>query len=303
MIVLLSEKKMKSDEYLRIRYDFHLLWDILFWNKEKIDQALLKKFGIRWLWGRTITRSRLKNLKFSSKIIPKGFPLSSEEILQGNLLPLARNWEYPWAVLNSRISVDTKILDVGSGTSLFPLYLAGKSNHIDSLDVNEYQMKVIAPVLAEILKVKVNYFLGDALHLTADDNTYDYVFCLSVLEHLEQEMVNGILVNKHPNKLDRLAIKEYLRVIKPGGKIILTLDYGNENLCTDWIKCSFEFEYIKELIEDFSANLLVPLKSLDEIKLTTEKEREVIKLWSEFYPPVSQEKPRFGTALGIILTK
>lgn len=299
---------MKSNDYLRIQYEFHLLWDILFWNKEKIDSVLFRRFGKYWLWGKTISRSRLKNLWFFSRLLPEeykhgGTPQSSEGILQGNLLPLARNWEYPWAIFNSEISADTKILDVGSGLSLFPLYLARKSNHVDSLDTNEYQMKVISPTLAEILKVKVNYFVGDAVHLSAKDNTYDYVFCISVLEHLEQEFVDSILVNKHPKKLDRLAIKEYLRVIKPGGRVILTLDYGNKNLCTDWIQCSFEFEYIKELIDEFSANMLKPLRNLDEIKLTTEMEREIIRMWSEFYPSTPQEKPRWGTALGIILTK
>ena len=305
MIELLSEKRLRSYDYLRIQNEFRELWDRLFLNKDYIDSILFHKLGRFWVLGKPLSQSRLRNVWFFGRLLPKmgeGY-LSSDVILAGCQLALGRMWEYPWAILNSDIAQDTKILDVGSGASLFPLYLAKRSNYVDSVDTNEYQMKVISPTLAETLKVKVNYYVDDAVKLSAKDNTYDYVFCLSVLEHLEQKMENGMLINEHLNKLDRLAIKEFLRVVKPGGRVILTLDYGNEALCKDWIQCFFEFDYVKEMIEEFSANLVKPLENFDEIKLTLEREREVIELWSEFHPYTPQEKPRFGTALGIMLTK
>ncbi|GAG29923.1 unnamed protein product, partial [marine sediment metagenome] len=99
---------------------------------------------------------------------------------------MSRAWEYPWAILNSDVSSGSRILDVGSGWSLFPLYLAQRSNHVDSIDTSEKQMKILCPALADILKLKVNYFVDDATNLSAKGNTYDYVFCISVLEHLEE---------------------------------------------------------------------------------------------------------------------
>jgi len=305
MIELLSEEKIRSCDYLRIQSEFRDIWNQMFLNKDRIDRVLFRRLGPFWPFGEAILKSRLRNPSIAIGLIPKmgGAPVTSWGILQENQVVLGRNWEYPWAILNSNISVDTKILDVGSGVSLFPLYLARISRKVDSIDPNEFQMKILAPLLADIVKLKVNFSVGNALNLSAEDNTYDYVFSISVLEHLEQKMENGILINKHAQKLDRIAIREFIRVIKPGGRVILTLDYGNKNLCTDWIQCSFEFEYVKDLIEEFSANLVKPLQNIDDIRLTTEREREVIKLWSEFYPYVPQEKPRFGTGLGIILTK
>jgi ubiquinone/menaquinone biosynthesis C-methylase UbiE len=99
-----------------------------------------------------------------------------------------------------------------------------------------------------------------------------------------------------------LAIREFLRVIKPGGRVILTLDYANKGFCTGWFQVSFEFDYVKELAEEFSTNLLEPLPNFDSIRLTPEREREIRRLWSEFYDYRPLEDP-LGTALGIILTK
>lgn len=292
MIELLSEEKIESYDYLRIRCEFYDLWNRLFLNKDRIDS---KAFGKFWTLKKLISRTRFQDLWFIPKFA--GSILGSELILRSNQLWTIRNWEYPWALLNSSISPDTKILDVGSGWSLFPLYLARKSSHVDSIDTDERQMKVLSPVLAEILKVKVNYSVDDALHLSAKDNTYNYVFGISVLEHLEEEIENGIYINRHARKLDRIAIKEFVRVIRPGGRVIITVDYGIKHTSPR----SFDFDYIKDLISEFSSNLLKPLENPDSILFTEEKGNEMRRLWPEFFPYDPAILP--ATALGIILTK
>ncbi|MFC1927494.1 class I SAM-dependent methyltransferase [Chloroflexota bacterium] len=295
MIELVTEQKLRSHEYLRIRCEFYDLWNRLFINKNQISGAIFRRFGRLWPVAELVSLTGLRRLWF----IPKrsdGAPLTPQQILLSTQLPVARNWEYPWAILNSDISPDSRILDVGSGCSLFPLYLAQKSKNVDSTDTDEGLMRIVLPVLADILRLKVNYFVDNALNLSAKDNTYDYVFCISVLEHLEQELENGIWVNKHVNKLDRTAIREFLRVVRPGGRIILTLDYGSKRITP----VSFEFEYVKDLLEEFSGSLLKPLDNLEDLRFTEEEEKEVKKLWPEFYPYRTQP---FGTALGIILTK
>ena len=296
MIELLSEEKIKSDDSVRIRWEFYDIWNRLFANKIQIDKVVFRKFGKLWFLGDFISKlPPLNNLWFIPKF--NGIVLNSDVILRSNQLWMARAWEYPWALLNSHISPNTRILDVGSGHSLFPLYLAQKSSNVDSVDTDERQMKILCPALADILKLKVNYFVDDAVNLSAKDNTYDYVFCISVIEHLEEEMENGIPINRHTNKLDRRAIREFIRVIKPGGRVILTLDYASKDISLR----SFDFDYAKDLIEEFSANLLKPLDNLDEIRFTTETENEMRKLWSEFFPYDPAYPP--GAALGIILTK
>jgi 2-polyprenyl-3-methyl-5-hydroxy-6-metoxy-1,4-benzoquinol methylase len=294
LIELISEEKIRSYDYLRIRCEFYDLWNRLFINRNQISRATFRRFGKLWPIAELVSLTGLRRLWF----IPKSYgrALTSWEILGSTQVPMARLWEYPWAILNSDISPDSKILDVGSGCTLFPLYLAQKSTNVDSIDTDEPLMKIIYPVLADILKLRVNYSVGNALEISAKDNTYDYVFCISVLEHLEQELKNGIWINQNTRKLDRIAIREFLRVVRPGGRIILTLDYGSKRITP----VSFEFEYVKDLLKEFSGNLLKPLDNLEDLRFTEEKEKEVRRLWSEFYP---YRTDSFGTALGIILTK
>jgi len=295
MVEFISEEKIKSCDYLRIRCEFYDIWNRLFLKKVYIDKTIFRRFGKFWPLAKLMASTSLNNLWFIPKF--NGIAFTSEVILRSNQLWMTRAWEYPWAILNSDISLNTKILDVGSGHSLFPLYLAQKSRNVDSMDTDEKQMKILCPALADILKLKVNYFVDDAVSLSAKDNTYDYVFCLSVLEHLEEETINGMPVNKHTNKLDRTAIREFLRVVKPGGKVILTLDYANELIS----RRSFSFEYTKDLIEEFQANLLKPFHTYDDIRFSKEKEMEMRKLWAEFFPYDPEYTP--GGSIGIILTK
>ena len=299
MIELLSEGQMKSPDYLRIRCEFYDLWNKLFLAKNQIDGTLFRRFGRLWPLGKPLcqelSRRGLKSLWFIPKL--HGIPLTSELILRSNQLWLSRCWEYPWAILNSAISPESRILDVGSGWGLFPLYLAQQSNHIDSVDTNELQMKFLAPGLADILQVKVNYLVGDALDLPADNNTYDSVYCISVLEHLEEERESGVVINRHTKRLDRAAIREFIRVIKPGGRVILTIDYADRRSSPR----SFDLAYVKDLIAEFSGNLLKPLENMAEIELTEAKERELRKLWVEYFPYDTTRPP--AAALGIILTK
>jgi len=295
LIELISEEKIRSHDYLRIRCEFYNLWNKLFLNKNRIDKVAFRNFGILWPLVKCMLLTRFRYIWFTSKFTRD--ILSSELILRSNQLWMIRLWEYPWAILNSDISPDSKVLDVGSGWSLFPLYLAQKSNHVDSIDTSEKQMKLLSPVLADILKLNVNYFVDNALNLSAEENTYDYVFCISVLEHLEEEVVNRERVNRHRDRLDRIAIREFLRVVKPGGRVILTLDYASEDIS----QRSFDFDYVKDMIEEFRPNLLKPLDKFDDIRFTKEKENEMRKLWAEFFPYEPGYPP--GGALGIILAK
>lgn len=295
MIELLTEEKLRSCEYLKMRCELCDLWGRLFVHRNQISRAVFKRFGRLWPIAEFVSLTGLRRLWF----IPKrsdGAPLTSQQILGSLQVPMARLWEYPWAILNSDVSSNTRVLDVGSGCSLFPLYLAQKGNNVDSIDTDEQLMRIAAPIVANILKLKVNYSVGNALRISAKDNTYDCVFCISVLEHLEQELENGIWINNHANKLDRAAIREFLRVVKPGRRVILTLDYGSKRITP----VSFEFEYVKDLLNEFSGSLLRPLDNLEDLRFTEEKERETRRLWLEFYP--YRTNP-FGTALGIILTK
>ncbi len=284
MVELLSIDKIDSNEYIRIQKEFQHLWNRLFLKKDEIDKLL---YGILWrfnkLWPKILSRTF------------EGLKLDSDMILRSNQLWSIREWEYPWTILNSDISKETKILDIGSGWSLYPLYLSTLSDYVTSIDLSEKQMKVYSPFLAKLLNTPMNYEVGDALNLKYDDNLFDYVYCISVIEHFEEEKnKRGERVNYYRKKLDRIAIKEFLRVIRPGGKVILTIDYGTD-------KRSFKFDYLVDLLKDFDANLLAPVVDYNELQITKEKEVSLVKMWATHFPYNESYLP-IGS-VGIILTK
>lgn len=292
MIELMAAERMNSSPYLQIRCEFYDIWNRLFLHKNEIDREIFKSFRFFWPIVKGISQ---RFPKLSPKYADS--PLTSELILRSNQLWMPRCWEYPWAILNSHLEPDTKILDIGSGWSLFPLYLAQKGWDVDCMDTDKRIVDIFAPLLSRILQVKVNYSVGDVLQIPSNDNSYDCVFCISVLEHLEEEVENNIIINKHRNSLDRVAIKELIRVIKPQGRVIITLDYGNKETNPR----GFYYDYAVDLINEFREYLLVQPATLDMIKFTREMEKESSLLWEKYFPYDKGNPP--GSVLGIILTK
>lgn len=218
------------------------------------------------------------------------------DVVKPHTLPYpVRRVEYPWAILNGDLkNRPMKILDVGSSISLFPIYLSLQGHEVFSIDAEDVLMERLAPNLAKWVKAKVRYSVGDAAKLEFEDNTFDRVFCISVLEHLEEEIIDGAYVNYHKHNLDVKAIEEMLRVLKPNGLLILTLDWS-ENLHE---KRSYKIQDICErLLKPFRPLLIddkKPVINWEELK------KQHIEAWKSF-PPYDYVTE--GWAIGVILQK
>lgn len=216
-------------------------------------------------------------------------------VVESSTLPYpVRRVEYPWAIFNAKLEKTMNILDVGSGISLFPVYLASKGYHVTSIDPDTILMERLAPKLAELCHTKIQYDLGDVTNLEFKDNTFDRVFCISVIEHLEEEIVDGNYMNLHKKNLDVKAIGELLRVLKPGGLLILTFDW-NENLNEHR---SYKISDIYDrVLKPYRKNLIVDSKpeiNWNEIKI---KHLEAGKS----FPPYNYISESW--AIGVILKK
>lgn len=92
-----------------------------------------------------------------------------------------------------------KVLDFGCGSGLFVTELAEHGYQAHGLDISEEAVKF------GILQGRKNLGVIDAHKINFPDNTFDAVFGMAVLEHLEDES---------------WALREIERVLKPGGVVI-----------------------------------------------------------------------------------
>jgi len=96
---------------------------------------------------------------------------------------------------------DDIVLDVGSGLGGYSVEMMNCAKMVCAVD--------IMPV--KVAGDKENYFFvnGDALNLPFNNNSFDFVFCSSLLEHI-------------PNKKRARLLEEVRRVLKPGGYCYLS---------------------------------------------------------------------------------
>jgi SAM-dependent methyltransferase len=128
--------------------------------------------------------------------------------------------EYPWVINNLDLCAEQKILDVGSSScSLLPLLLASKREYvsfvtdIDNHVLRHIEFAVKLGLTDEIETGRLVVEKQDATTLTYEDETFDRVTAVSLLEHI-------------PDQGDAKAVKEVSRVLKAGGLALLTVPYN-----------------------------------------------------------------------------
>jgi SAM-dependent methyltransferase len=118
----------------------------------------------------------------------------------------SRPYEYAWA--STFLDKNDHILDAGCGISHpFKIFASRKVKSCVALDHDQ-----------EIISLKnsnkLTYILGNLEDVDTifNENTFDKIFCISVLEHLTPDLICKTLSN-------------FKKVLKQDGKIILTIDH------------------------------------------------------------------------------
>ena len=97
------------------------------------------------------------------------------------------------------------ILDVGTGTGYFPIILSNNNNKIYGIDISPAMIEK-AKLMASSRNLKIEFMEMDAQKLTFNNNTFDLIISRNLTWTLP--------------KLTE-AYKEWLRVLKPGGIILI----------------------------------------------------------------------------------
>ncbi|HEX6940818.1 MAG TPA: class I SAM-dependent methyltransferase [Longimicrobiales bacterium] len=133
----------------------------------------------------------------------------------GAYLHPSKRWEYPWALEQARLEPGSRVLDAGSGASIFPVYLARRGHAVVALDL------VVERRFGAANAVAVDYVAGDLTALPFAAGTFDAAFCISVIEHLPGERIPQ-------------ALAELRRVLHQDGRLLLTTDYYRDAAAEIW---------------------------------------------------------------------
>lgn len=153
-----------------------------------------------------------------------------------------------------------RILEIGAGTGAYSLYYANKGYKVDAIELSKSNVEVFKSKITKDLDV--NVIQGNAVDLSVyKDNTFDITLCLGPLYHLfkEEETTS--------------AIKEAIRVTKPGGKIYLAFILFDLTMLTWGFKEKNVYENYgenKQISENFKPNnaeeLIFNMRYFEDVK-------------------------------------
>jgi SAM-dependent methyltransferase len=126
--------------------------------------------------------------------------------------------EYPFAA--SRVTNAQTLLDVGTAKA-DPAWIDWLENLPIDVHVTDYD----APLVPFR---KMAFHQADVRQLPLPDNTFDQVLAVSVIEHigLETPQVDADVLPTVDRNGDLEAARELIRVLKPGGELIMTFPFG-----------------------------------------------------------------------------
>jgi SAM-dependent methyltransferase len=115
----------------------------------------------------------------------------------------SRVFEYPWVVQNGKFKAKEWVLDAAGGDSPLQTIVSDLDCHVVNVDIDTNRF---------LKKSKALLLQGDIKNLNFPDNSFHKVMCISVLEHIEDPVS---------------VIPELLRVLVPGGRLLVTMDVAS----------------------------------------------------------------------------
>jgi SAM-dependent methyltransferase len=140
----------------------------------------------------------------------------------GVYIHASKQWEYLYALrgISHTYGVDAhglRIADVGGGRGALGPYLAHLGHRVETFDLNYLWVHGTDPTLELRFRrwareAGLLARFGSLYNVPAPSGVYDVVTCISVVEHV-------------PYK--EYVLREALRILRPGGLLVLTFDFAN----------------------------------------------------------------------------
>lgn len=187
------------------------------------------------------------------KIIPNALYGKKSTLIQNlrfviGFIPFIRNFMYiidvseriiedPFVISEvTRLSKESKILDFGCYSSLLPLQLASLGYKVTGVDINYY----------DYLHPNFNFLNIDLLDNKFKNNSFDLIYAVSALEHVGA----GWYENEKNGVTDSQIVKEFKRILKSKGKLLVTVPFGKKaKMLTD--SRMYDEKKLRILFSDF----------------------------------------------------
>jgi SAM-dependent methyltransferase len=177
--------------------------------------------------------------KFGLLVGARALPFSPRHAIKRLVLPVEyiRCAEFRYVLEHLDVTSDHHVLDIGS-PKLLSLFLAARVGaHVRATDLVDYFFPSYTAYAASMLGPRKERYVmetQDAQALSYDDETFDRVFSVSVIEHI-------------PGDGDTVAVNQIARVLKPNGIACLTVPWSDRGYLEEfhrpgpdayWVKAS-----------------------------------------------------------------
>ena len=156
--------------------------------------------------------------------------------------------EMPLALATARLSASGEVLDAGSALNL-PVV-----RQIVGRPVARVTHFTLPGTTEPVLPGDADRFVlafGDLRALTFPDGAFDRVVCVSTLEHVGMDTTRYSDQGGHASGSGATALAELMRVLAPGGELVLTVPYGR-SLDGGWFRV-FDRAGLTELLAPTSS--------------------------------------------------
>ncbi len=124
----------------------------------------------------------------------------------------SRYLELPWAIERLGARPGERVLDLAS-PKVLAVWLAQRGVHVTSVDQLEREIETWQALAGDVPELELR--VADGRALPFEDASFDHAYSISVLEHIEE-----------PGDVE--GLRELARVVRPGGRVLVTLPHALE---------------------------------------------------------------------------
>jgi 2-polyprenyl-3-methyl-5-hydroxy-6-metoxy-1,4-benzoquinol methylase len=193
---------------------------------------------IRYFYSQIKRRAIIQALQNSMNPLEKDEPF-------GRLLD-ERIVEYPW-LFSKLHNFSGRLLDAGSVLNFDYLLSALE------IDNKSIFISTLAPEKKAFWQLGVSYVYEDMRNSCFKDGYFDCIVCLSVIEHVGMD--NTKLYTSDQSKMEKtndsylLFISELRRMLKPGGRVYLSMPFGHHQ-SYGWLQV-FDESMVNRIVTEF----------------------------------------------------